>query len=335
MLLQQIANSSAATSAVDYLYGITMDPAGLQAAEDTANILVGELSSYAAYIVSVIFSIEIARSSFLGERIDGMKIGKAFLLLIVLINYNEVVGQVNNLFNGIMSELPQKSLNGVMASAERNDWTAWSMFNFSFSSAGSATTIALLAHFFIVFIRKITLLFLYASGPVAFCFGMIPGFGEGMLKGWFRNYVAVQCWALTLIILDTLFVLYLTNTSGSVLDASGATLSYLAFALMYFIVPTLTNKVIGSAPANNLMSKMVGVATGAAIMATRVISGGTTALASKATKTAASAAGSGGSGLSDTMKNTGTAEGGSPTYEVNRNKTGFRSPQPQPRKAEN
>ena len=331
MLLQQIASNSAATSTVDFLYGITMDPAGLQAAQDTANVLVGELASYGAYIVSVIFSIEIARASFLGERIDGMKILKAFLLLIVLINYNEVVGQVNNLFNGIMSELPQRSLDGIMASAKKNDWTVWSMLSFSFSSAGSATTIALLAHFFIVFIRKITLLFLYASGPVAFCFGMIPGFGEGMLKGWFRNYVAVQCWALTLIILDTLFVLYLTNTSGSVLDASCASISYLGFALMYFMVPTLTNKVIGSTPANSLMSKMIGVATGVAVMATRVVSGGTTAAMSAVSKTASS----GGSGLSDTMKNTGASESGAPTYEVNRGKTGFKSSQPLPRKAEN
>lgn len=333
-MLLQIEGSSAASSLVDSMYGLTLDPAGLEAAERTARILVDTLSSYGAYIVSVVLAIEVAKASFTGERVDLFKIGKTILLLFVLLNYNEIVGQLNSLFDGMMADLPQKSLDGVMEQANDADFSPLNLLSLSFSSAGASSVIAMLAHFVIIFIRKITLLFLYASGPVAFCVAMIPGFGEGVLKGWFRNYVAVQCWALTLLILDTLFVMYMTATSNSPLDAAGSTLSYIAFSLLYFMVPTLTNKVIGAAQSNSLMGKMTGVTTAAVMMGVKAVSGVATGGASIGAGAAMGAAKQMGGSAAGAMGSTGKTEGGAPTYETS-GRTGSKSSMPQRRTSEN
>ncbi len=251
------------------LYSTQIEPQAIAAATKTAEVIVKQFTAYGTYILSIVFTIEIARSSLLNERIDAMKLVRTFLVLLVFINYNETIGRLNELMVGIFSNLPQATAKGLVENTPPEDFSLLSLFTVNYLSSNIFISLAFTVQCVVLLIRKILVLFLYAAGPIAFLASMIPSFGDGVLKNWFRNYVSVQCWALTLFVLNTLFLFFAQNTqSGN--DSSTAI--YIGFTIMFLITPSLTNKYLGNAAANGLMSKMVGVTTGLVLMSKQVIS---------------------------------------------------------------
>lgn len=317
MLLQAIGDALF----TDALYSVQFEHGALDAAYKTAQTLVNTFSSYVIYILSILLTIEIARTSLLNERIDGMKMVNSLLILIVFINYNEVIGGLNDLMIDIFASLPQETTKTLVEKAPPQDFSLLSLFTTNFLTSNICMTLAFIIQAMVLYFRKVFILFLYAAGPIALMTSLIPSFGDGVLKNWFRNYISIHCWSLTIYILNSVFLFYVQNTQGGN-DVSSSI--YLAFAIMYLITPSLTNKYLGHAAANGLMGKMVGVITGAVIMSSKVLTSATKTLNNYKNKIP---------DLSGSMKNAGKNEHGAPQFESG--KSGFRSAPPKPRSAEN
>ena len=113
-------------------------------------------------------------------------------------------------------------------------------------------------------IRLILLGFLYVVGPLALGFSVIPGFNSLAMK-WLLSYLTVQCWSITLIILDTLVTefnsLYLNGLLFSnELGASNFVLVSLIIVILYFMVPHLTAYYLGHSHAAIFQSRVFSTA---------------------------------------------------------------------------
>ncbi len=113
-------------------------------------------------------------------------------------------------------------------------------------------------------IRLVLLGFLYVVGPLALGFSVIPGFNSLAMK-WLMSYLTVQCWSITLIILDTLVTefnsLYLNGLLFSnELGASNFVLVSLIIVILYFMVPHLTAYYLGHSHALIFQSRVFSTA---------------------------------------------------------------------------
>jgi len=106
----------------------------------------------------------------------------------------------------------------------------------------------------ILMLRTIILGFLYLAGPIALAFSLIPKF-EGLSVKWFQGWLAVQCWAITLTMLDNLVDAYQFGTDDSTLRFIA---NNLVVIIMYILVPYLTTYFIGGSAAGAFISKVVG-----------------------------------------------------------------------------
>ncbi len=108
----------------------------------------------------------------------------------------------------------------------------------------------------ILMLRTIILGFLFLAGPIALAFSLIPKF-EGLAIRWFQGWLAVQCWAITLTILDNLVDTYQFGTDDSTLRFIA---NNLVVIIMYILVPYLTTYFIGGTAAGSFISKVIGTA---------------------------------------------------------------------------
>ena len=113
-------------------------------------------------------------------------------------------------------------------------------------------------------LRLVLLGFLYVVGPLALGFSVIPGFNSLAMK-WLLSYLTVQCWSITLIILDTLVTefnsLYLNGLLFSnELGASNFVLVSLIIVILYFMVPHLTAYYLGHSHAAIFQSRIFSTA---------------------------------------------------------------------------
>ncbi len=108
----------------------------------------------------------------------------------------------------------------------------------------------------ILTLRTIILGFLFLAGPIALAFSLIPQF-ESLATRWFQGWLAVQCWAITLTILDNLVDAYQFDTDDSTLRFI---INNLVVAIMYVLVPYLTSYFIASTSSGTFLSKVVGTA---------------------------------------------------------------------------
>jgi len=106
----------------------------------------------------------------------------------------------------------------------------------------------------ILMLRTVILGFLYLAGPIALAFSLIPKF-EGLATKWFQGWLAVQCWAITLTMLDNLVDAYQFGTDDSTLRFIA---NNLVVIIMYILVPYLTTYFIGGSAAGAFISKVVG-----------------------------------------------------------------------------
>jgi hypothetical protein len=97
---------------------------------------------------------------------------------------------------------------------------------------------------------------------------------------WFSQYLSVQFWSITLIILDNLVVLYTDLSKMRTSVMSGLSLSEanekidilllnIVITVLYFMVPYLTSLFIGQSSTGMFQSRALGLATAGAMLLTR------------------------------------------------------------------
>lgn len=161
--------------------------------------------------------------------------------------------------------------------------------------------IASIARKLMELLRQTLLGLLYVTGPIAISLSVLPFFGQ-LVQKWFQNYLTVQCWSITLIILDNIVVLYrhlsqhrLGLMHGlSVSEASeklDMILITLIIALLYFMVPYLTSLFIGQAQSAMYPARVLATGAGAAVLTAQgaAVMSGAAGMASAATSSASAA----------------------------------------------
>ncbi|WP_460615633.1 hypothetical protein [Hymenobacter seoulensis] len=149
----------------------------------------------------------------------------------------------------------------------------------------TATTVLIIRKI-MTFIQQFILGFLYVCGPIAMTLSVIPSFGQLAMK-WLQNFLAVQMWGLTFVLLDTLYKFYaesarapgglfgnIVNGPQQSVDDQMFMLTSVAFVLLYVMVPYLTSLFIGSSAAQGFIGSMTGMAVGAATAAAGVVAPG-------------------------------------------------------------
>ena len=145
----------------------------------------------------------------------------------------------------------------------------------SFALGGIASIARKLMELF----RQTLLGFLYITGPIAITLSVLPAFGQ-LLQKWFQHYLSVQCWSITLIILDNLVVLYRNLTQQRLGLMNGLSVSEaaekldmllitLVIALLYFMVPYLTSLFIGQSQSAVFPARVMGTAVAATLVAAK------------------------------------------------------------------
>jgi hypothetical protein len=183
----------------------------------------------------------------------------------------------------------------------------------------TATTV-LIVREIMTFIQQFILGFLYVSGPIAMTLSVIPAFGQLAMK-WFQNFIAVQMWGLTFVLLDTMYGFFADSqkVAGGIFASGGPVQSVndskfmlmsVAFVLLYVMVPYLTSLFIGSSAAQGFAGQMAGMAMGAATFAAGVAAPGGGGLASSIGRAMGSSGGGGGGGGSVASAASGGGGGG-------------------------
>jgi len=229
---------------------------------------------------------------FTEQEVNFVGLGKSFLLILFLFNYGEVMGQVNNLISyftdstqslfgiyGSGNTLVDK-MNKVYEAYEKNHPVG--MFDFANTPfidwllANLSHMIILIAKSITEIVRSLIMLFLYATGPIAILISLFPSY-EDNLKTFFKYYISIGFWAVTLGVLDLLLFHYLDwcEKTGSI---DGITTINVGMTIMYLMAPYLTSRYIGG-QGSQFMSRMIQNATtavtmGKMAMVSKVIGGG-------------------------------------------------------------
>ena len=123
--------------------------------------------------------------------------------------------------------------------------------------------VTFLIRYFISFLRTFLLAFLYLVGPVALTISLIPGFQSTALA-WFKGFIHVQLWQLSLNILDLLIdgfndyafsAFYLAPGTDHVPVLVGLAINFVIM-ISYLFVPTLTNYFIQGGPPSNFLGQI-------------------------------------------------------------------------------
>ncbi|GAA4389322.1 hypothetical protein GCM10023186_36550 [Hymenobacter koreensis] len=186
----------------------------------------------------------------------------------------------------------------------------------------TATAVLIIRHI-MQFIQQFILGFLYVCGPIAMTLSVIPAFGQLAMK-WLQNFLAVQLWGLTFVLLDTIYGFYaeteqapnglfsgLTNGPQQSVDDEKFMVMSVAFVLLYVMVPYLTSMFIGSSTVQGFVGSMVGSAVGAATAVAGVASPGGGGLSSAVGRALGNGGSRGGGGASSVGgESAGPSQGG-------------------------
>ncbi|RPD43946.1 hypothetical protein DNI29_22810 [Hymenobacter sediminis] len=186
----------------------------------------------------------------------------------------------------------------------------------------TATAVLIIRHI-MQFIQQFILGFLYVCGPIAMTLSVIPAFGQLALK-WLQNFLAVQLWGLTFVLLDTIYGFYaetaqapnglfsgLTGGPQQSVDDEKFMVMSVAFVLLYVMVPYLTSMFIGSSAVQGFVGSMVGSAVGAATAVAGVASPGGGGLSSAVGRALGNGGSRGGGGGPSAGSGGGSSGGGS------------------------
>lgn len=249
-------------------------------------------------LMTLIVSLAKGFTSGDGVSVNYAPVVRGFILMVTLFFYQElldiasaVIGSFTGLLNqpaNIYEELDALASGSTESGGEVKSLTGYfdqmvdffNSFNLlsmlqSFALGGIASIARKVMEIF----RQTLLGFLYVTGPIAICLGVLPIFGQ-LVRKWFQNYLSVQCWAITLVILDNLVVLYRSLTQSRIGIMSGLSLSEaaekldmvlitLVMTIMYFMVPYLTSFFIGQAQSAVYQAKSMALGAAGTIMAAK------------------------------------------------------------------
>lgn len=100
------------------------------------------------------------------------------------------------------------------------------------------------------------------------------------MQKWFQNYLSVQCWGITLVILDNIVMLYRQLSQQRINVMTGLSMSEasekldmvlitIVIALMYFMVPYLTSFFAGQAQSAMYQSRAMALAAAGTILSAK------------------------------------------------------------------
>lgn len=118
---------------------------------------------------------------------------------------------------------------------------------------------------------------LISVGPLAMMFTCAPWFGDGILRKWFTEFLALCCWPITMSVIDLMIDQYSKPSAGAgdVFPISGLAAVYgnwwvslginIVFILCYILVPKITSYYIGSGGGSLLSGGIQAGATALAV----------------------------------------------------------------------
>ncbi|WP_224995066.1 hypothetical protein [Cesiribacter sp. SM1] len=249
-----------------------------------------------------------------GVSVDYGVVVRSFILLGLLYFYQELMELISGTIGAFAGYLNQptniyaalEDLPGGEASVTDRSLTDYveeavdyiNSFNLlSLLQSVALGGIASIARKLMELVRQTLLGLLYVTGPIAISLSVLPFFGQ-LVQKWFQNYLAVQCWSITLIILDNIVVLYRHLSQHRLGLMHGLSVSEaaekldmilitLVIAMLYFMVPYITSLFIGQAQSALYPSRVLATGAGAAVLTAQgaAVLGGVTSMASGAAST--------------------------------------------------
>lgn len=280
------------------MHNVSGNPSFLAIIEEMAGVVLFPCMLIVPTLVLITLMVSLARgfTSREGVSVDYGPVVRGFILLGLLYFYQELlalVGGTVGAFAGFLNqptniyeqldalagggkETTDQGLMGYVEEAVQffNSFNLLSMLQ-SFALGGIASIARKLMELF----RQTLLGLLYVTGPIAISLSVLPAFGQ-LVQKWFQNYLAVQCWSITLIILDNIVVLYRNLTQHRLGLMHGLSISEAAekmdmimitivIALLYFMVPYLTSLFVGQTQSAVYQSRVMATGAGLSILAAR------------------------------------------------------------------
>ncbi|MEN7551851.1 hypothetical protein AAG747_28300 [Rapidithrix thailandica] len=224
-----------------------------------------------------------------GLRVNYFPVVRGFVILFTVFFYGELMGVVSGGIGGFAGLLPQTknihaSLHQMIQERTGKDVSGNSLQDYLDTVAGVfrldfyqlvgnflSTGVVSVLRRILELLRQSLLGFLYVTGPLALTLSVVPAL-EGLALRWFQNYLSVQCWSITLIVLDNMVALYAkTFAKGYTSAYPGEEFTQLNFiivsvttTLLYLMVPYLTSLFMGTVASSQFPSRMAGIASAGA-----------------------------------------------------------------------
>jgi len=255
-------------------YGVTDVANMYSAAVSTASAIKSICLPLVLVALTFVFLGQMTRWVVGEQSFDLIRFGRFLLLLLVLVNYEEILAQLNTVIS-YFADAAGPTLGNYSSGSSLTDKVNQlleyngSKENYNLFTDGLSDLldwlVANCSHMIIVVsrsvvycIRELYMMFLIATGPVAVLLSMLPFFDK-TLYHWLSAYLSAGCWALTMGVLDRLLNAYLDRMLQTH-DGNGLVVMNIGIALMYLMVPYITNKYIGAAHSH-FMTQMSGMGT--------------------------------------------------------------------------
>lgn len=251
---------------------------------DAAFAVAGQMQQVAipvAGLAIIIMMFRTVTNLFIGDgKIDMMRIAGFFGCLLFLGFYSEIMSQVLGIVQYFSDAVDSKIGTGKLGFSNDNLAVKYAnviknqpakgtglmekFIGFEFTHplnwlmAALSNETIVIARSVTYCIREVSLMFLMAVGPLAIVISLFPAF-EGGLSHWFKHFISVSFWGVSLGVIDRLFCSYLDSM---ILNNSteGFLPMTLGLTLMYCMAPLLTSKFINQG-ASAVMSRVVGYAS--------------------------------------------------------------------------
>lgn len=298
---------------------MNFDGTWMKVIESFSGKIIGVCIQVAALLLMIRILWGVAKAMFSGQPQDFVSIAGYLLTAVAIGFYKELMQVFSLAVEGIAESIPKAGDITVTLDklADRNANQDKVMFDMMTHQTGFSGGIikwlisslmdglTLVIRTVLEYLRAILLSFVYVTGPFAIVFSLIPGF-SGVLQKWFSTWLNIQCWAITLNMLDAIVEAYGNYGTQSYETSSDLFLvTNLAIIVIYLMVPWLTSLYTGASGAGRFLSQAVLYTTAATKL---FASGGTSAAASGVSagggaSSAAASALSGGTGGSNGSSN--------------------------------
>jgi hypothetical protein len=243
------------------------------AAKDLVSKGSGTCLSLAFIMLAVHLIIAIWNTVVMGFQFQTSSLIRVVLLILFIAFYNELMGVVMDTVNAFTSIYPEKNdiLQALKQGSEAGNSHTSTFFGLDlpFDDIGSFFTwliyciqsgASMMVRIFIERIRILLSAFLYIAGIYAVALSTIPTFSN-LVSHWFKSFLSVLFWSLTLGILDNFIVqfyqVYNNSTSSSpASDSLDWIIFNLAIIVMYLSTPALTTAYLSYSAANQVLHKL-------------------------------------------------------------------------------